>query len=62
VVSIADVYDALVSERAYKNGWKQEHALHYIRYQSGKKFDPELVNIFLKMGDLLNAIAKKYSY
>jgi response regulator RpfG family c-di-GMP phosphodiesterase len=62
VVSIADVYDALVSERAYKHGWKQEHALHYIRYQSGKKFDPELVSIFLKMGDLLNAIARKYSY
>jgi response regulator RpfG family c-di-GMP phosphodiesterase len=62
VVAIADVYDALVSERAYKNGWKQEHALHYIRYQAGKKFDPELVNIFLKMDDLLTAIARKYSY
>ncbi|MGA2378631.1 MAG: HD domain-containing phosphohydrolase [Spirochaetia bacterium] len=62
VVTIADVYDALVSQRAYKNGWRQEHALHYIRYQAGKKFDPELVGIFLKMGDLLTAIAKKYSY
>jgi putative nucleotidyltransferase with HDIG domain len=62
VVSIADVYDALVSQRAYKAGWKQEHALHYIHYQAGKKFDPELVGIFLKMDDLLTAIAKKYSY
>ncbi len=40
VVSIADVYDALVSQRAYKKGWRQEHALRYIRYQAGKKFDP----------------------
>ena len=62
VVSIADVYDALVSRRAYKAGWRQEHALHYIRYQAGRKFDPELVNIFLKMGDLLTAIQKKYEY
>ena len=62
VVAIADVYDALVSERAYKNGWKQEHALHYIRYQAGKKFDPELVSIFLKMDELLTAISQKYTY
>ena len=62
VVSIADVYDALVSQRAYKAGWRQEHALHYIRYQAGKKFDPELVSIFLKMNDLLGAIQDKYSY
>jgi len=62
VVAIADVYDALVSERAYKNSWKQEHALHYIRYQAGKKFDPELVGIFLKMDELLTAISKKYTY
>ena len=62
VVAIADVYDALVSQRAYKGGWRQEHALHYIRYQAGKKFDPELVSIFLKMGELLTAIQRKYAY
>lgn len=62
VVAISDVYDALISERAYKKGWRQEHALRFIRYQAGKKFDPELVGIFLKMGDLLNAIVKKYTY
>jgi putative nucleotidyltransferase with HDIG domain len=62
VVAICDVYDALISPRAYKLGWRQEHALRYVRYQAGKKFDPELVSIFLKMGDLLNAIVKKYTY
>jgi putative nucleotidyltransferase with HDIG domain len=62
VVSIADVYDALVSKRAYKSGWRQEHALRYIQYQAGKKFDPELVGLFVKMGDLLHAIAEKYAY
>jgi response regulator RpfG family c-di-GMP phosphodiesterase len=62
IVAIADVYDALISQRAYKKGWKQEHALRYVRYQAGKKFDPELVGIFLKMAEVLTAIQKKYSY
>ena len=62
IVSVADVYDALISERAYKKEWRQEHAMRYIRYQAGKKFDPELVTIFLKMGDVLAAIQKKYAY
>ena len=62
VVAIADVYDALMSQRAYKKDWSQEHALRYIRYEAGKKFDPELVSIFIKMDDLLTAIARKYAY
>ena len=62
VVAIADVYDALISQRAYKKAWHQDNALRYIRYQAGKKFDPELVSIFLKMDELLGAIEKKYSY
>jgi response regulator RpfG family c-di-GMP phosphodiesterase len=62
VVAIADVYDALISQRAYKKQWRPDHALRYVRYQSGKKFDPELVTLFLKMEDVLGAIQKKYSY
>ncbi len=64
VVTIADVYDALVSQRAYKKGWRQEHALRYLFYQANKKFDPELVGIFVRMGmdGTLLAIARKYEY
>jgi len=62
IVKIADVYDALVSERAYKTEWRQEHAMRYLRYHAGKLFDPELVAIFLTMEDLLNAIEQKYAY
>ena len=61
IVAIADVYDALISQRAYKNSWKQEHALHFIRYQAGKKFDPDLAHLFLKMEDVLTVIGKKYA-
>jgi putative nucleotidyltransferase with HDIG domain len=62
IVALADVYDALISERTYKPEWKQEHALRYIRYQAGKKFDPELVGLFINMAELLTAIRHKYSY
>ncbi len=62
IVAIADVYDALISERSYKKEWRQEHAMRYIRYQAGKKFDPEMVSIFLKMPEVLTAIQKKYNY
>jgi HD-GYP domain-containing protein (c-di-GMP phosphodiesterase class II) len=62
IVALSDVYDALISERAYKPEWRQEHALRYIRYQAGKKFDPELVSLFINMAELLAAIRTKYSY
>ncbi len=61
IVKIADVYDALVSERPFRAAWRQEHALRYIHCQTGKQFDPELSAIFLTMKDLLTAIAAKYS-
>jgi HD-GYP domain-containing protein (c-di-GMP phosphodiesterase class II) len=61
LVAITDTYDALVSPRPYRAAWKHEAALKYIRYQAGKKFDPELVSLFLKMKELLPTIAKKYA-
>jgi len=62
VVAIADVYDALVSQRAYKLAWSPPRALLHMSYERGKKFDPDLVDIFLKMEDTLLAISKKYEY
>jgi putative nucleotidyltransferase with HDIG domain len=62
IVALADVYDALISERTFKPEWKQEHALRYIHYQAGKKFDPELVGLFINMAELLTVIRNKYSY
>jgi HAMP domain-containing protein len=46
IVSILDVYDALVSERPYKAPWTHDKALAYIVEQSGRQFDPELVKLF----------------
>ncbi len=47
VVAIADVFDALTSERPYKPAWSVEDAVGLIRQQSSLHFDPELVEIFL---------------
>ncbi|MBF0265074.1 MAG: HD domain-containing protein [Gammaproteobacteria bacterium] len=46
ITSIADVFDALGSERCYKNAWPDEEIFNLIKSESGKMFDPELVQIF----------------
>jgi len=46
--AIVDVWDALTSDRPYRAAWKKEDALAYIKDQSGKHFDPKVVDLFLK--------------
>lgn len=60
VTAIADVYDALVSKRCYKDSWDPARAAKILREEAGKHFDPELVRIFLGMEDLVRAIFEKY--
>jgi two-component system response regulator RpfG len=47
IVALADVFDALTSERLYKPAWEWERAVEYIVDQKGKHFDPELVDVFV---------------
>lgn len=47
--AIADVWDALTSDRPYRAAWSEEQALDYIREQSGKHFDPKVVDLFFKV-------------
>jgi PAS domain S-box-containing protein len=49
IFAIVDVYDALISDRPYRKAWSEEDALNYIREQSGKHFDPEVVEKFLQL-------------
>ncbi|MGH2945649.1 MAG: CHASE2 domain-containing protein [Solirubrobacteraceae bacterium] len=49
ICAIADVYDALTSERPYKRAWSPEEALAEIRDQAGRQFDPALVEVFLRI-------------
>jgi response regulator RpfG family c-di-GMP phosphodiesterase len=47
IVAVADVYDALVSERPYKKAWPVKKAIDLIREESGRAFDPQVVEAFI---------------
>jgi len=47
--ALADVYDALTSDRPYRSAWSKQDTLEYISIQSGKHFDPKLVPEFLNL-------------
>lgn len=49
IFAIVDVWDALTSDRPYRKAWTREKTMEYIREQSGKHFDPKVVEAFLKM-------------
>lgn len=49
--AVVDVWDALTSDRPYRPAWSAEETLAYIREQSGKHFDPEIVELFLRAMD-----------
>lgn len=49
--AVVDVWDALTSDRPYRPAWTREKALAYIQDQSGKHFDPQVVEEFLRMLD-----------
>ncbi|MBN2737994.1 MAG: HD domain-containing protein [Spirochaetales bacterium] len=60
LVAIADVYDALSSNRVYKNAWTRDDVHNEIRKLNGKKFDPDLVDVFFESIDILESIQSKY--
>jgi HD-GYP domain-containing protein (c-di-GMP phosphodiesterase class II) len=62
IVAIADVYDALISERIYKEAWEEQRALAYLDDEAGRQFDPELVSLFLDMQDIVGSIRRKYAF
>ncbi len=49
IVSVADVFTALVCERPYKNAWPPEEALDYIQNQTGTQFSPALARVFIPL-------------
>ncbi len=47
ITAICDVFDALVSARPFKDPWSTQNAIDYLVAQSGKQFDPRLVELFV---------------
>ena len=56
IVGLADVFDALSSRRAYKEAWSEDQVLEYVRAESGRHFDPELVDILFSRLDELRSV------
>lgn len=48
IFAVVDVWDAITSDRPYRKKWSKQKAIKYIREQSGKHFEPAVVEIFLK--------------
>jgi response regulator RpfG family c-di-GMP phosphodiesterase len=48
IVILADVLDALTNKRVYKKAWSFEESVEFIKNQSGKMFEPKIVELFLK--------------
>ncbi len=62
VVTVADVFDALISPRPYKRAWSVEEALAYIEEQSGKLLDPDCVRALMANLPRLYEICARYSH
>lgn len=60
IVALADVFDALTSERPYKKAWTVEDAVALIENESGKHFDPAVVAAFMQC--LPDALAIKEQF
>ncbi|MBB5233055.1 HD-GYP domain-containing protein [Deinococcus budaensis] len=48
IVALADVYDALTSERPYKAAWSEADAARYLLREAGRQFDPHLAPLFVR--------------
>jgi len=59
VVAVADVFDALISERPYKHAWGMDEGIAYLKSQRGKHFDPTCVDAFLADVSKVEAIVSE---
>ncbi len=60
MMALADVYDALISRRVYKEGMSHEQAMAIITEGRGKHFDPDMVDAFVQIHEEFRAIAQRY--
>lgn len=59
ITAICDVFDALMSQRPYKNPWSEQDAVEYLVSQSGHHFDPNLVDLFVQHIDDVERIREE---
>lgn len=61
IMAVADVFDALTSERVYKPAFPMEKALQMIQEEAGHQFDPKCVEVFMESVQEVRVILKKYN-
>ena len=61
LMAVADVYDALISERVYKAAFPHEQAVEIIRDGRGSHFDPDMVDAFLALSEEFRRIAQRFA-
>lgn len=60
IVMVADVFDALLTERSYKPAWPEEEAIAHINAQSGRHFDPKIIEAFNRCKDKMLTVKHRY--
>jgi len=61
IVAVADVFDALTSERPYKKAWSVEQAIQLLRDGKGKHFDPRCVDAFFQDWHVVLEIKSRFA-
>jgi response regulator RpfG family c-di-GMP phosphodiesterase len=61
IAAVADVFDALTHRRCYKQAWKIDDVLEFFDRETGRHFDPNLVEILLRNLDRFQAIMHEYA-
>lgn len=61
IVSLCDVFDALYTKRVYKEAWPLERVLDLFRAESGKAFEPRLVEIFFERIDDILVVTERFA-
>lgn len=61
IVALADVYDALITSKVYKDGMSHDKAVEVIRGQRGAHFDPAIVDAFLEIHGEFAAVAARHA-
>ena len=60
LMAIADVYDALITKRIYKEAMPHEEAAKIIEKGRGTHFDPDVADAFIEIQDKFSAIAEQF--
>jgi putative two-component system response regulator len=60
LMAVADVYDALISKRVYKPAFSHQEAIDIMRKGRGTHFDPEMLDVFMRISGEFDEIAKRF--